>query len=138
MNKIITPAFAGAPPLEDKDFLNAPPEEKASVLPNPTGFKLLIALPEPEEKTGGGIVKATATLDAEEVSSITGFVLKMGPDAYADKTRFPNGPYCKVGDWIVMRAYTGTRFKIFGKEFRLLNDDSVEAVVDDPRGLTRV
>ena len=110
-------------------------EEK---LPKPAGYKLLIGLPRQEEKTKGGIVKAKQTLDREEVGSICGLVLEMGPDAYADKRRFPNGAYCKVGDWIVMRAYSGTRFKVDGQEYRLVNDDSVEAVVNDPRGITKV
>lgn len=116
------------------------PEEdtqKATQLPEPKGYKLLIALPEVEEKTAGGIIKATSTLKQEETGSITGFVLKMGPDAYCDKTRFPSGPYCKEGDWIMMRSYSGTRFLIHGKEFRLINDDSVEAVVQDPRGVVK-
>lgn len=113
-------------------------ENIASQLPEPKGYKLLIALPEPEETTEGGIIKAKQTLHDEEISSICGFVMKMGPDAYADEKRFPSGPYCKEGDWIMMRAYSGTRFKIHGREFRLLNDDSVEAVVADPRGVVKV
>lgn len=115
-----------------------PSPKLASQLPKPTGYKLLIALPDPEETTAGGIIKASETLYNEEISSITGFVVAMGPDAYADEKRFPNGPYCKVGDWIMMRAFSGTRFKIHGKEFRLLNDDSIEAVVEDPRGILKV
>jgi co-chaperonin GroES (HSP10) len=112
-------------------------EKTASQLPKPTGYKLLIALPEPEEKTDGGIIKASQTLQAEEIGSIVGFVLETGPDAYASQDRFPSGPYCKKGDWIMMRSYSGTRFKVHGKEFRLINDDSVEAVVEDPRGVVK-
>jgi co-chaperonin GroES (HSP10) len=112
--------------------------EPASQLPVPVGYKVLIALPEPEKTTAGGIIKADETLRIEEVASITGFVLALGPDAYQDKNRFPNGPYCKVGDWVLMRAYSGTRFKVHGKEFRLLNDESIEAVVDDPRGILKI
>lgn len=112
--------------------------EKPTQLPDPKGYRLLVALPEPEEKTEGGIIKAKETRDVEEVGSIVGFVLKMGPDCYKDERRFPSGPYCKEGDFIMMRAYSGTRFKIHGKEFRLINDDSVEAVVDDPRGISKV
>jgi len=113
-------------------------ETKASQLPEPKGFKILIALPNPDEKTEGGIIKAYQTLQVEEIGSICGFVLKMGKDCYDDDKRFPNGPYCKEGDWVLMRSYSGTRFKIHGKEFRLINDDSVEAVVDDPRGIEKV
>jgi co-chaperonin GroES (HSP10) len=113
-------------------------EKLASQLPKPTGYKLLIALPDPEEKTEGGIIKSSQTLQNEEIGSIVGFVLEMGPDAYKAPERFPSGPYCQKGDWIMMRSYSGTRFKVHGKEFRLINDDSVEAVVEDPRGVVKV
>ena len=113
-------------------------EKTASQLPEPKGYKLLIALPNPDEKTEGGIIKSRQTLEVEEIGSICGFVLKMGEDAYNDEKRFPNGPYCKEGDWVLMRSYSGIRFKIHGKEFRLINDDSVEAVVEDPRGIVKV
>ena len=113
-------------------------QKTASQLPEPKGYKLLIALPEPDEKTVGGILKSKQTMDIEEIGSICGFVMKMGPDAYNDESRFPHGPYCEQGEWILMRSYSGTRFKIHGKEFRLINDDSVEAVVQDPRGIEKV
>jgi co-chaperonin GroES (HSP10) len=112
--------------------------KKPSQMPEPKGFKLLIALPEVDEKTDGGIIKASETIRNETVATVVGFVLKMGADAYKDEKRFPNGPYCKEGDWVVFRAYSGTRVKIHGKEFRLINDDTVEAVIDDPRGVERV
>lgn len=112
-------------------------EKSASQLPKPTGYKLLIALPDPEEKTEGGIIKAFQTLQVEEIGSIVGFVIETGPDAYKSPERFPSGPYCKKGDWIMMRSYSGTRFKVHGKEFRLINDDSVEAIVEDPRGVVK-
>lgn len=111
---------------------------KASQMPKPKGYKILIALPEPDEKTDGGIIKAKSTIHNEEVGSIVGFVLDMGPDVYSDHKRFPTGPFCKKGDWIVMRSYSGTRFLVHGKEFRLINDDSIEAVVEDPRGIVKV
>jgi|TARA_R110000824_G_scaffold55210_6_gene152212 co-chaperonin GroES (HSP10) len=111
---------------------------KATQMPRPTGYKILIALPEPDEKTDGGIIKPSQTLHTEEVGSIVGFVLDMGPDVYSDSARFPTGSFCKKGDWIVMRSYTGTRFSVHGKEFRLINDDSVEAVVEDPRGIVKI
>jgi co-chaperonin GroES (HSP10) len=112
--------------------------EDKSQLPNPMGWRILVAMPEPEEKTEGGIVKAKQTIDLEEVANICGYVLKMGEDCYQDKERYPNGPWCKAGDWVVFRAYSGTRLKIYGKEFRIINDDTVEAVVEDPRGVVRV
>ena len=113
-------------------------DTKPSQLPEPTGYKISNALPEVDEKTEGGIIKAQETMHLEEVGSIVGFVMKLGPDAYEDKKKFPNGPYCKEGDFVLMRSYSGTRFSIHGKEFRLINDDSVEAVIDDPRGIRKV
>ena len=113
-------------------------ESKPSQLPEPSGYKILIALPEVDEKTEGGIIKAQQTRQLEEVGSIVGFVMKLGPDAYQDKEKFPNGPYCKEGDFILMRAYSGTRFSIHDREFRLINDDSVEAIIDDPRGIRKI
>ena len=111
--------------------------KSASQLPEPTGYKILIALPEADKKTAGGIIKAEETLRIEETASVTGFVMKMGPDCYKDENKFPNGSWCKEGDWIIMRAFSGTRISIHGKEFRLINDDTVEAIVDDPRGIQR-
>ena len=110
----------------------------ASQLPTPCGWKLLIAIPEVEDKTEGGIIKTTEAMQEEELSTVVGFVMKLGPLAYRDIVRFPTGPWCQEGDFILMRAYSGTRIKIHGKEFRLINDDTVEAVVDDPRGIAKV
>lgn len=112
-------------------------EEKARQLPNPSTYHILCALPEIEKAYDSGIVKAGQTIHFEEVLSPVLFVLKLGPDAYADKVRFPSGPSCKVGDFILVRPNTGTRIKIHGREFRIINDDSVEAVVEDPRGIQR-
>ncbi len=111
--------------------------EAKSQLPEPKGWKILIAMPKTDTKTEGGIIKATSTLKDEEVSNICGYVLKLGTECYQDSNRFPNGPWCKKGDWVVFRAYSGTRMKMYGQEFRLINDDTVEAVVDDPTGVVR-
>ena len=110
---------------------------KAQMLPEPAGYRILIALPEVKEKTEAGVYIPDERRDAETVASIVGFVMKTGPDANYAPKRFPSGPWCKEGDWVMMRAYSGTRVKIHGKEFRLINDDSVEAVVEDPRGVVR-
>ena len=109
----------------------------ASQLPEPKGYKLLIALPEVDEVTEGGIIKSAKSQHEEAIATVVGWVMATGPDAYANYNRFPNGPYCQVGDWVVFRAFSGTRLKIHGKEFRLINDDTVEAVVEDPRGVER-
>ena len=113
-------------------------EDKAKQLPDPVTYHLLCALPEVEEQYDSGIVKSAQAMHFEEVLSPVLFVVKIGPDAYQDKTRFPNGPSCKVGDFVLVRPNTGTRVKIHGREFRIINDDSVEAVVEDPRGIRRV
>ena len=112
-------------------------EEKARQVPDPSTYHILCVLPEIDEQYESGLVKAGQTMHYEEVLSPVLFVVKVGPDAYKDTTRFPSGPSCKVGDFILVRPNTGTRIKIHGKEFRLINDDSVEAVVQDPRGITR-
>ena len=112
--------------------------QKSTQMPEPSGYKILIALPDIDEATEGGIIKAEETRYAESVATIVGFVLKMGPDCYKDQKRFPSGPWCSEGDFILMRTYTGTRFRVHGKELRLINDDSVEAVIDDPRGYERL
>jgi co-chaperonin GroES (HSP10) len=95
-------------------------------------------LPEAQEEYEGGLLKAGQTMQFEELLSPVLFVAKMGPDAFKDEKRFPSGPSCKVGDFVIVRPNTGTRMKIHGTEWRLINDDSVEAVVQDPRGIQRV
>ena len=107
-------------------------------LPTPVGYKILIAIPEVSEKTEGGVIVPDSLKTAEETASIIGFVLKVGAGAYADQARFPDGPWCKEGDFVIFRSYSGTRFKVKGQEFRIINDDTVEGVVDDPRGYARV
>jgi co-chaperonin GroES (HSP10) len=112
-------------------------DEKAKQLPEPSGYRILVAIPEIEEKYDSGLLKAGQTVHYEEVLSTVFFVVKLGPDCYKDDKRFPNGPWCKVGDFILARPNSGTRLKIHGREFRIINDDSVEAVVEDPRGISR-
>lgn len=118
--------------------LSATAEEKAKQIPDPATYHLLCMLPEAKEEYEGGLIKASQTMHFEELLSPVLFVAKMGPDAFKDEKRFPSGPSCKVGDFIVVRPNTGTRMKIHGTEWRLLNDDAVEAVIQDPRGIQRV
>jgi chaperonin GroES len=105
-------------------------------LPQPSGYRLLIAIPEVSEKTPGGVYVPDALKAAEETASLVGYVVRVGPEAYTGE-KFPNGPWCKEGDFILFRSYSGTRFRVLGKEFRIINDDTVEAVVEDPRGYSR-
>ena len=113
------------------------PEEKAKQVPDPATYHLLCVLPEIDDKYESGLLKAGQTVHFEEVLSPVLFVVKMGPDAYKDEKRFPSGPSCKVGDFVLVRPNSGTRIKIHGQEFRIINDYSVEAVVQDPRGISR-
>jgi co-chaperonin GroES (HSP10) len=118
--------------------LNKPVEDKAKQIPDPKTYHLLCMLPEAKEEYEGGLLKASQTMQYEELLSPVLFVAKMGPDAFRDEKRFPSGPSCKVGDFVIVRPNTGTRMKIHGTEWRIINDDSVEAVIEDPRGVQRV
>ena len=123
--------------IDNATILPQDDERKAQQLPDPSGYRLLCAIPEVEEKTAGGLFKADITKQYEELTTPVLFVLKIGPDAFKDASRFPSGPWCKEGDFILTRPHAGSRVKIHGREFRLINDDSVEAVVEDPRGISR-
>jgi co-chaperonin GroES (HSP10) len=112
-------------------------EEKAKQLPDPSGYRILCAIPEVEQEYESGIIKADTTINYEEKLATVLFVVSLGPDCYLDKTRFPTGPWCKKGDFVIVRPNSGTRLLIHGREFRLINDDSVESVVQDPRGIKR-
>ena len=114
------------------------PEEIEAQLPKPVGYRVLVALPQVEETFGEtGLLKSTTTMSQEHIMSIIGLVLDMGDQAYSDKDRFPTGAWCKAGDYVMFRMNTGTRFRVGGVEYRLMNDDSIEAIVADPRGITR-
>lgn len=112
-------------------------EEKATQLPIPSGYRILCAVPDVEEKYESGIIKADQTMHYEEVLTTVLFVVELGDGCYKDPERFPNGPWCKKGDFVLVRPNAGSRLVIHGKEFRIINDDSVEAVVLDPRGIRR-
>lgn len=111
--------------------------EKAKQLPDPKGYRILCAIPQVEDTYESGLLKADDTKRIEENATVVLFVLKLGDLCYKDETRFPTGPWCQEGDFILTRAYAGTRIKIHGRELRIINDDTVEAVVEDPRGIQR-
>lgn len=119
------------------ELLNKPDEAKARQVPDPVTYHLLCMVPQAEEEYDSGLIKAGQTMHHEELLSPVLFVAKMGPDAYKDAKRFPSGASCKVGDFVLVRPNSGTRLKIHGTEWRIINDDSVEAVVQDPRGVKR-
>jgi co-chaperonin GroES (HSP10) len=112
-------------------------DEKARQLPQPSGYRILCAIPEQEKEYDSGLIKADETMRYEEVLTTVLFVVDMGPDCFKDDKRFPTGPWCKKGDFVLVRPNAGTRLVIHGREFRIINDDSVEAVVQDPRGIKR-
>jgi co-chaperonin GroES (HSP10) len=118
--------------------LNTSPEEKAKQVPDPVTYHLLCMLPKAEDEySETGILKSATAILHEELLSPVLFVAKIGPDAFKDEKRFPSGAACQVGDFVLVRPNTGTRMKIHGTEWRLINDDSVQAVVQDPRGIQR-
>jgi co-chaperonin GroES (HSP10) len=129
----INPALA----VDLSKILDMSAEKKATQIPTPATFHLLCMVPQAEEEYESGLVKAGNTMHYEEVLTPVLFVAKMGPDAFKDEKRFPSGPSCKVGDFVIVRPNSGTRLKIHGTEWRIINDDSVEAVVEDPRGIQR-
>jgi co-chaperonin GroES (HSP10) len=141
MSEILLPPGISLPkpivPLE-KPEESATAEQKATQLPVPTGWRILCIVPDVSDKFDNStLVKADTFMKQEEHATTVLFVLKVGPEAYKDTAKFPSGAWCKEGDFVLVRTYSGTRFKIYGKEFRLINDDQVDAVVQDPRGLTR-
>jgi co-chaperonin GroES (HSP10) len=117
--------------------LNNSAEEKARQLPEPKGYRILCAIPEAEKEYDSGLIKADETVRTDELLTTVLFVVKMGPDCYKDEARFPSGAWCQEGDFILVRPNAGTRLVIHGRELRIINDDSVEAVVQDPRGIKR-
>jgi len=119
------------------NLLDKSNEEKATQLPKPSGYRILCAIPEQEKEFESGIAKADETMRYEEALTTVLFVVDLGPDCYADTTRFPSGAWCKKGDFVLIRPNAGSRLVIHGREFRMINDDSVEGVVDDPRGIKR-
>ena len=115
--------------------------ERAAQLPKPSGYHILCAIPEIDKEvatdSGFKLLKAEETMRTEEILTTVLFVVALGPDCYKDEKRFPSGAWCKPGDFILIRPNSGSRLEIHGREFRLINDDTVEAVVDDPRGIKR-
>jgi co-chaperonin GroES (HSP10) len=118
-------------------LLDKKPEEKAQQLPIPSGYRILCAIPEVDEEYESGLIKAGETINFEEKLATVLFVVEMGPDCYKDDKRFPTGAWCQKGDFVIVRPNAGTRLLIHGREFRMINDDTVEAVVQDTRGIKR-
>ena len=137
MSEILLATNASNPEVVGSYKFDASAEDKARQLPQPKGYRILCAIPEVDKEFESGLVKADQTINYEEKLATVLFVVDMGPDCYSDKERFPTGPWCQKGDFVIVRPNAGTRLLIHGREFRMINDDSVEAVVQDPRGIKR-
>jgi co-chaperonin GroES (HSP10) len=139
-SSILLATDANNPQVVGAYNFTATAEEKGKQLPKPSGYRILCAIPEAEkefEESEIGLIKADETMRNEETLTTVLFVVDMGPDCYKDSARFPNGAYCQKGDFVLVRPHAGTRLVIHGREFRIINDDSVEGTVDDPRGIKR-
>lgn len=138
-NSILLATDANNPQVVGAYNFAASAEEKGKQLPRPSGYRILCAVPEAEREFEGdvGLIKSDETIRIEETLTTVLFVVELGPDCYKDEKRFPTGPWCKKGDFVLIRPHSGSRLVIHGREFRIINDDSVEGVVDDPRGIKR-
>ena len=135
---VITDALGNPMPSINHEGEYIPIEQRAKQLPRPQGYRILCAIPDVEKQfEGSDLIKPDDLIKKDEILTTVLFVVELGPDCYKDASRFPNGPWCKPGDFILVRPNAGTRLVIHGKEFRIINDDSVEAVVEDPRGISR-
>ena len=113
---------------KEKDLANA----ELTKLPNPTGWRILVLPFKPKRITKGGVHIADTAAERQHVATVCGLVLDIGPDCYRDKERYPRGPWCKKGEWVMFARYAGSRFKIEGGEIRILNEDEILATIQDP------
>ena len=120
---------------DDKRIDETNVESITDELPEPSGYRLLVLPFTPKEKTKGGIIIAQESLDKLRIATNCGYVIKLGPLAYADKEKFATGPWCKKGDWVIFARYAGSRLPIEGGEVRILNDDEVLGTIKDPESV---
>jgi len=136
MNTLILPKHVAERRIKqvekEKKEKNIP---EASKLPKPTGWRLLVLPHRGQGKTKGGVLLSDQTVEETQVATNVGLVLAIGPDAYNDKERFPNGPWCKKDDWVIFARYAGSRLNIEGGELRILNDDEILGTTDDPESI---
>jgi len=137
MSEILIGSNPNNPQVVGMYSSEATAEEKARQLPRPSGYHILCAIPEIEKEYDSGLVKADETVRNEEILTTVLFVVDLGSDCYKDASKFPSGPWCQKGDFVLVRPNAGSRLVIHGREFRLINDDTVEGVVADPRGIKR-
>ena len=110
-------------------------KEETAKLPQPTGWRILVLPFKGKKKTKGGVYFSDEQVERQQLATVCGNILAMGPDCYKDKDKFPRGPWCKKGDWVIFARYAGSRFKIEGGEVRLLNDDEIIATIKDPEDI---
>tara|TARA_R110000744_G_scaffold1462_2_gene5146 strand:+ start:274 stop:711 length:438 start_codon:yes stop_codon:yes gene_type:complete len=138
-SKIMEPSSTSVKKIQlpNKDLigLKKSKEEEAKKIPNPTGWRILVLPFKMGGKTKGGIHLSDGAIERQQVASQCGLILKMGPHCYKDKEKFPDGPWCKDGDWVMFARYAGSRIKIEGGEIRLLNDDEVLATIESPEDI---
>jgi co-chaperonin GroES (HSP10) len=136
MNTLILPKHVAERRIKqvekEKKEKNIP---EASKLPKPTGWRLLVLPHRGQGKTKGGVLLSDKTVEETQIATNVGLVLAMGPDAYNDKERFPNGAWCKKNDWVIFARYAGSRLNIEGGELRILNDDEILGTTDDPESI---
>lgn len=122
--------IVGISPAEKKEE-----KQDLSRVPKPTGWRLVVLPYRGMAKTKGGVLLTDKAVEEQQIASVCALVLEVGPDAYADKDKFPHGPWCKKGDWVIFAKYAGSRIQIDGGEVRLLNDDEVLATIDKPEDI---
>ena len=134
MNTLILPKHVAERRIKQKEKKVKKPLEEMS-LPKPTGWRILVLPYKAKEKTKGGIILSDKTVTESQIATNCGLVLDMGPDAYNDKDKFPNGPWCKKKDWVLFARYAGSRIYIDGGEIRVLNDDEILGTIQDPEDI---
>jgi len=137
MNTLILPKHVAERRIKqvqkEKKVKKKPLEEMS--LPKPTGWRILVLPYKAKEKTKGGIILSDKTVTESQIATNCGLVLDTGPDAYNDKDKFPNGPWCKKKDWVLFARYAGSRIYIDGGEIRVLNDDEILGTIEDPEDI---
>ncbi len=138
MPKPIENAFGKGAEIKNEDDPSQMDASALERLPQPTGYRVLIIPYYPSEKTKGGLYVPDQVRDREAFATVAAYVVKLGPDAYKDSQKFPNGPWCNEKDWVLIGRYAGNRFKVEGLEVRIINDDNIIATILDPKDISYV
>jgi len=138
MPKPIENAFGKGAKSKNTDDPSEMEQSSLERLPQPTGYRVLIIPYYPSEKTKGGIIVPDSVRERESFATVAAYVVKLGPDAYKDSQKFPNGSWCNEKDWVLIGRYSGNRFKVEGLEVRIINDDNIIATILDPKDISYV